>query len=93
MKQFILRYTADCYCCDFRFIVNAESLDKAKELWTEYVNNHKDIEYSWYKAEKAVKYHHGGYIEWKDNGETEDREGVYELEKDYYREGSDHLRD
>lgn len=92
MRQFVLRYTADGYCCDFRFEVNAESLDKAKELWKEYVDKHEDIKYSWHKAEKAVEYHHGGYIEWKDNGKTENTEGIYELKKDYYREGSDHLR-
>lgn len=93
MRQFILRYTADGYCCDFRFVVNAKSLDKAKELWKEYVNKHEDVAYSWSKAEKAVKYHHGGYIEWKDDGETENAEGIYKLENNYYREGSDHLRD
>lgn len=93
MRQFILKYTADGYCCDFRFKVNSESLDKAKELWKEYVDNHEDIAYSWSKAEKAVKYHYGGYVSWKDNGETENKEGVYELKKDCYRESSDHLRD
>ena len=93
MRQFILRYTADGYCCDFRFKVNAESLNKAKELWKEYVDKHEDIEYSWNKAEKAVKYHHGGYIEWKDNGRTNKTEGVYELGEDYYIKGSDHLED
>ena len=93
MKQFILRYMADGYCCDFRFKVNAKSLDKAKELWKEYVKTHENVAYSWSKAEKAVRCHHGGYISWTDNGETENAEGVYELGEDYYLEGSDHLRD
>lgn len=93
MRGFIVRWTASGYCVDFYYMVVAESLNKAKELWKEYVQKHEDIERSWNEAEKAVKYHHGGYISWKDNGETENAEGVYELEKDYYREGSDHLRD
>lgn len=93
MRQFILRYTADGYCCEFRFEVNAESLDKAKELWKEYVKTHENVAYSWSKAEKAVKYHHGGYISWTDKGKTEDTEGVCVLKEDCFREGSDHLRD
>lgn len=43
-------------------MVVAESLDNAKELWDEYVKTHEKIQYSWNKAVKAVKYHHGGYM-------------------------------
>lgn len=93
MREFIVRWTADGYCVEFRYKIVAESLNKAKELWEEYVDKHEDIEYSWSKAEKAVRYHHGGYIEWKDNGDTKNAEGVYELGENYYIKGSDHLRD
>lgn len=93
MHEFIVRWTASGYCVDFYYMVVAESLDKAKELWDEYVNKHKDIQYSWKKAVNAVKYHHGGYITWKDNGESNKTEGYYKIENVNTYEGSDHLRD
>lgn len=46
MHEFIVRWTASGYCVDFYYMVVAESLDKAKELWDKYVNIHKDIQYS-----------------------------------------------
>ena len=93
MHEFIVRWSASCYCVDFYYIVVAETLDEAKELWNEYVNINKDIQYSWNKAVNAVKYHHGGYISWKDNGETDKTGGCYEMESVNTYEGSDHLRD
>ena len=93
MREFIVRWTADCYCVEFYYMVVSESLDKAKELWNEYVNTHEDIQYSWNKAVKAVKNHYGGYISWKDNGKTERTEGCYEMETVNTYDSSDHLRD
>lgn len=74
-------------------MVVAESLDKAKELWDKYVNIHKDIQYSWNKAVKAVENHYGGYITWKYNGESDKAEGCYKMKNVNTYEGSDHLRD
>lgn len=93
MREFIVRWTADGYCVDFYYMVVAESLDKAKELWNEYVKVNKDIQCSWSKAVKAVKNHYGGYITWKDNGETTKSKGCYKMENVNTYECSDHLRD
>ena len=93
MHEFIVRWTASGYCADFYHMVIADSLDKAKELWNEYVNTHEDIQYSWNKAVKAVKNHYGGYITWEDNGESDKAEGCYKMENVSTYDGSDHLRD
>ena len=93
MHEFIVRWTASVYCVDFYHMVIADSLDKAKELWNEYVNTHEDIQYSWNKAVKAVKNHYGGYITWEDNGESDKAEGCYKMENVSTYDGSDHLRD
>ena len=93
MKEFIVRWTADRYCVEFHYLVIAESLDSAKELWNEYVKTHEEIQYSWDKAVKAVKHHYGGYISWKDNGDTNRSKGCYEMESENIFTGSDHLRD
>ena len=85
MHEFIVRWTASGYCVDFYYMVVAESLDKAKELWDKYVNIHKDI--------KAVENHYGGYITWKYNGESDKAEGCYKMKNVNTYEGSDHLRD
>ena len=93
MHEFIVRWTASGYCVDFYHMVIADSLDKAKELWNEYVNTHEDIQYSWNKAVKAVKNHYGGYITLEDNGESDKAEGCYKMENVSTYDGSDHLRD
>lgn len=93
MSEFIIRWTADGYCVEFQYKIVAESLNKAKELWDEYVKTHEKVQYSWKKAVKAVKYHYGGYISWEDNGETERAEGCYKMETVNTYNGSDHLRD
>ena len=69
MKEFIVRWTASGYCVEFYYMIVAESLDKAKELWNEYVKVNEDIQYSWNKAIKAVKNH---YCEDKNYEMTED---------------------
>ncbi len=93
MREFIVRWTADGYCVEFQYKIVAESLNKAKELWDEYVKSHEKVQYSWEKAVKAVKYHHGGYISWKYNGEAEKVEGCCEMETVNTYDSSDHLRD
>lgn len=93
MRQFTVRWTADSFCVEFNYLIVAESLDSAKELWNEYVKTHEKIQYSWSKAVRAVKYHHGGYISWKDNGETNRSKGCCEMEEVSIYDGSDHLRD
>ena len=42
---------------------------------------------------QAVKYHYGGYISWKDNGDTKKIKGCYGMENENISTGSDHLRD
>lgn len=93
MREFIIRWTADGYCVEFQYKIVAESLNKAKELWDEYVKTHEEVQYPWEKAVKAVKYHYGGYISWEYNGETERANGCYEMETVNTYDGSDHLRD
>lgn len=93
MREFIIRWTVDGYCVEFQYKIVAESLNKAKELWDEYVKTHEEVQYPWEKAVKAVKYHYGGYISWEYNGETERADGCYEMETVNTYDGSDHLRD
>lgn len=93
MREFIVRWKASGYCVDFYYMVVAESFDKAKELWYEYVKVNEEVQYSWSKAVKAIKNYCGGYITWKDNGETDKPEGCYEMKSVNTYEGSDHLRD
>ena len=45
------------------------------------------------KAEKAVKYHHDGFISWSEAGYSDNQKGCYELQKNYHNEESDHLQD
>lgn len=42
MREFIVRWIADGYCVEFYYLVVAESLDNAKELWDEYVTKLTD---------------------------------------------------
>ncbi len=95
MREFVVRWTADSFCVEFNYLVVAESLDNAKELWNEYIKTHEEeeIQYSWDKALRAVKRHYGGYISWKDKGETDKLQGCYRMESENLFTGSDHLRD
>jgi hypothetical protein len=92
-NSYIVRWTASGYCGDFRYLVVASTLDDAKKIWKGFVDNNDGIQYSWEKAEKAVKNHYGGYIEWKENGTCDKEKGCYELKFDNWSGGSDHLRD
>lgn len=91
--SFVVTWHADGYCGAFRHEVVAESLDKAKEVWEDYVCKNEDLNYSWEKAKNAVRKHYGGYIEWKEQGLTDKAAGFYKLPFDYYKQKSDHLWD
>lgn len=93
MKSFIVSWHADGYCGSFNYNVVANNLAEAKEIWKEFAKNNSKIEYSWHKAEKGVKNHHGGYITWKEDGNTDKEAGCYEMAFDAWNIGSDHLRD
>ena len=93
MKAFLVSWYASGYCGTFRYLVVANNLDEAKKIWSKFVDENKDVEYSWRKAEKGVKNHYGGYITWKDNGESDKAEGCYKMENVSTYDGSDHLRD
>ena len=95
MKAFLVSWYASGYCGTFRYTVVANSLDKAKEIWNKFVEENKDIEYSWRKAEKGVRNHYGGYITWVDKGRVADdiESGCYEMDFDRWNVGSDHLND
>ena len=45
MREFIIRWTADGHCVEFQYKIVAESLNKAKELWDEYVKTHEEVQY------------------------------------------------
>lgn len=93
MQSFIVSWHASGYEGTFKYLVVANSIGKAKEIWAEFVKNNSSIAYSWEKAEKAVKYHYGGYIDWKDNGFCDKEIGCYDLGFDKWNTGSDHLND
>lgn len=44
------------------FHVTAESLEKAKRMWEDYVEENPKVGYFYKKAAKGVKYHTGGYV-------------------------------
>ena len=55
MKAFLVSWYASGYCGPFRYMVVANNLNDAKEIWSKFVDGNKDVEYSWRKAEKGVK--------------------------------------
>lgn len=93
MKSFIVSWSASGYTGTFRYLVVADSRDKAMDIWKEFVSNNKDVKYSWEEAEKGVENHYGGFITWKDNGNCNKEMGCYELEYKVSQTGSDHLWD
>ena len=93
MKAFLVSWYASGYCGTFRYMVVANNLDKAKEIWSKFVGENKDVEYSWRKAEKGVRNHYGGYITWKENGNVNKEIGCYKMDFDAWNTGSDHLWD
>ena len=93
MKSFIVSWHASGYAGTFRYLVVANDIEKAKEIWNEFVSNNNEIEYSWEKAEKGVKNHYGGYISWSENDNIEKEVGCYEMDFDAWNTGSDHLWD
>lgn len=93
MKSFIVSWHANGYNGTFNYLVVADNIEKAKEIWAEFVENNDDIAYSWEKAEKGVKNHYGGYIIWKESEVCDKEIGCYELEYDRWNTGSDHLND
>ena len=70
-------------------LVVEENIEKAKELWEEFVKNNDDVAYSWEKAKRDCC----GYTVWKDNGSCDKEVGCYELEYNRWIFGSDHLWD
>lgn len=93
MKSFIVSWHADGYCGTFRYMVVADSINEAKEIWNNFVDGNEDIEYSWRKAERGVKNHYSGYITWKEKGNCDKEKGCYKMKFDAWNTGSDHLWD
>lgn len=78
----------------FRYLVVAESRQKAETLFTEHVSELPRIGYFWKSAMRSAKvYGAGGYVSWKDVGPADRPEGVYELKPYRHGEASDHLND
>ena len=50
MEAFLVSWYASGYCGTFRYMVVANNLNEAKEIWSKFVGENKDIEYSWRKA-------------------------------------------
>lgn len=93
MKTFIVSWYASGYTGSFNYLVVAKNIEEAKAIWKNFVTDNKEIMYSWKKAEKAVHNHHGGYITWKETGESNKETGCYELPYEEWNVGSDHLQD
>lgn len=93
MKSFIVRWHASGYNGTFRYLVVAENLEQAKEIWEAFVTNDDSLSYSWQKAKKAVEQHYGGYIAWDYGRESDEEKGCYKLKYDRWNVGSDHLWD
>lgn len=93
MKEFIVEWYASGYCGSFKYSVIAKNLNEAKEIWKRFILQNKKLLYSWEKAERGVKNCYGGFISWKEIGESDKEHGCYELEFDRWNAGSDHLMD
>lgn len=91
MNAFKVSWHASCYNGTFNYLVVAKTIEAAKELWEKFVTDNIEISCSWEKAVKGVKNHYGGYITWKEMGETNKEQGCYELEYNNWKMGSDHL--
>ena len=78
MKAFLVSWYASGYCGTFRYMVVANNLDEAKEIWNKFVEGNKDVEYSWRKAEKGVRNHYGGYITWEEKGNSDKEKNLTE---------------
>lgn len=92
-NSFVVTWFADGYSGSFEHEVVAETLEKAKEAWEDYVCKNGNLNYSWSKAKKGERNHFGGYIIWKEQGLTDKAIGFYELPFKPFKEKSDHLRD
>ena len=93
MKAFLVSWYASGYCGTFRYMVVANNLNEAKEIWNKFVEGNKDVEYSWRKAENGVRNHYGGYITWEEKGNSDKEIGCYKMDFDAWNTGSDHLWD
>ena len=93
LNAFKVSWHANCYNGTFNYLVVAETIEKANELWDDFVKNDREISCSWEKALKGMKNHYSGYITWKEMGETDKVQGCYELEYNTWKTGSDHLND
>ena len=93
MNAYKVSWHADGYTGTFNYLVVAESLHEAKEKWEKFVSHKQRLSYSWEKAKAAAKRHYGGYVVWKEEGETDKEPGCYELKFNKWNAGSDHLRD
>ncbi len=92
MNGFKVTWYANGYIGSYRYLVVAETLDKAKDLIEEFVKD-KKLHHSWEDAKKGMENHHSGYIAWKEMGPSDKPEGCYDLGFDAWNCGSDHLRD
>lgn len=92
-RAFTVSWHADSYNGTFNYTVVADSLQQAKKMWDEFTFNNKKLSYSWEKAKMGVENHHGGYISWKNVGETDKEPGCYEEKYDAWNTASDHLWD
>lgn len=93
MNAYKVSWHASGYTGTFNYLVVAESLREAKEKWEKFVSRDRHLAYSWEKAKKAMKRHYGGYVTWKEQGETDKEPGCYKLEYNKWGGSSDHLRD
>ena len=78
MKAFLVSWYASGYCVTFRYLVVANNLNEAKEIWRKFVDENKDVEYSWRKEEK---------------GNSDKEIGCYKMDFDVWNTASDHLWD
>lgn len=93
MKEFIVEWYASGYCGSFRYLVVADNLEETKMIWEYFILENRKLLYSWRKAKLGVKNHYGGFIRWKEMGESDKETGCYKLSFDDWNIGSDHLLD
>ena len=92
-KEFLVSWSASCYCVTFCYMVVANNIEEAKEIWNKFIESDEEIEYSWRKAEKGVKNHYGGYITWEEKDNTDKESGCYKMDLRSWDTSSDHLND
>lgn len=87
-----LWYSPQSCTAAYRYNIVADSVEEAKTMFESYVTTLDKHSWARYFYEQA-KYDSISKPHWTDKGETTEKKGIYELDKQNLWHGSDHLND